>query len=34
MSGAASPETNDVVYIAVPEFYISDRGAKVKDTGF
>ena len=33
LSGAASPQTNDIVDIAEPEFYCSDHRAKVKDTG-
>ena len=32
LSGAASPQTNDVVSIEVQEFYTSDRWAKIKDT--
>ena len=31
LSGAANPRTNDVIDVAVPEFYISDRGVKVKN---
>ena len=34
LSGAASPQNNAVINVAVPEFYISDRGAKDKDMGF
>ena len=33
-NGAASPQTNVVVDAGVPEFYILDRGVKVKETLF
>ena len=32
LSGAASPQSSYVVDVDIPEFYISDSWAKVKDT--